>query len=122
MVVTNIYSINEQSSVVGLIGASGGIGLAITSALASAGRTVAAVARRAAMSDELVRIESVIPICQDVTDFVVVAELAATIESEIGPIDLVMNNAGIMGGGGTTWSPGPESYWRVPILHDRSER
>ena len=104
---------NERSSVAVVTGASRGIGLAVTKRLADAGRTVVAVARRAATSDELLQIVGVVPISLDVTDSAAVAAAAATIESTIGPIDLLINNAGVAGGGGSTWSQEPESWWQV---------
>jgi len=81
-------------------GASSGIGAATARLLASAGTTVALVARRAD------RLEEVAADCRatapdsrwwsaDLADPEAAAELALAVWDELGPIDVVVNNAGI---------------------------
>lgn len=81
-------------------GSSRGIGLAIADGLADAGAHVVLNGRNqksleAAKADLSAagRAVSVLPF--DVTDAVAVADAVETIEAEIGPIDIVVNNAGI---------------------------
>lgn len=80
-------------------GASRGIGEATARAFAAAGATVALVARDAArltaLADELGG--SAHP-C-DLTDAAATAELVPTVEAEAGPIDVLVNNAGLAPGG-----------------------
>jgi len=81
-------------------GASSGIGAATAKALAARGTTVALVARRAD------RLEEVAAICQataprskawpaDVSDPEAAADLARRIDDELGPLDVIILNAGI---------------------------
>jgi short-subunit dehydrogenase len=83
-----------------ITGASSGIGAATARLLASGGTTVALVARRAE------RLEAVTADCRlgapdsrwwsaDLSDTGAAAQLARTVWDEIGPIDVVVNNAGI---------------------------
>ncbi len=82
-------------------GASRGIGRAIALALAEAGADVAVNYRtRAAGAEDVARqIRALGPravtIAADVADGVAVATMAATIKDTLGPIDLLVNNAGI---------------------------
>ncbi len=79
-------------------GASSGIGASVARALAAAGATVALVARRAERLDALVaeigggRAGSFV--C-DVRDRPQIAATAAAVEARFGPVDLLVNNAGV---------------------------
>jgi len=79
-------------------GASSGIGAALADALARAGATVALVARRA---DALATVAARLPAGRaegfpcDVRDEAGVARTVAAVERRFGPIDLLVNNAGI---------------------------
>lgn len=73
-------------------GAANGIGLAITKAFEAEGATVAAVDREAFPGD-LGR--SVHPIEWDLSDTAALDDLARAAEEEIGPIDVLVNSAGI---------------------------
>jgi len=48
----------------------------------------------------------------DVSDGAQVAAMVAETERELGPIDLLVNNAGVSGELGN-WETGPEEWWRV---------
>ena len=82
-------------------GASRGIGRAIALALAEAGTDVAVNyhARVAEAEDVAQQIRALgrraVTIAADVADGVAVAAMAATIRGSLGPIDLLVNNAGI---------------------------
>ena len=82
-------------------GASRGIGRAIALALAEAGADVAVNyhARVAEAEDVAQQIRALgrraVTIAADVADGVAVAAMAATIRGSLGPIDLLVNNAGI---------------------------
>jgi NADP-dependent 3-hydroxy acid dehydrogenase YdfG len=82
-------------------GASSGIGLAAAERLASLGARVCATARRADRLEALVRrIEDdggrASAVAADVTDLEAVRAAVRTATEELGPIDILINNAGIM--------------------------
>ncbi len=83
-------------------GSSGGIGAAIAHVLARAGANVCLAARRKdrirSLSIELARAYSVhcLAICTDVTDRTSVQECCEKIFEELGPINFLVNNAGVM--------------------------
>jgi 3-oxoacyl-[acyl-carrier protein] reductase len=94
-------------------GASHGIGRAVAIKLSEAGMRVVAVARTASQLDELAAQFDVVPISLDVTDAVAVANAVDHVESDLGPIDLLVNNAGISGAVGATWLNAPSEWWKV---------
>jgi NAD(P)-dependent dehydrogenase (short-subunit alcohol dehydrogenase family) len=49
----------------------------------------------------------------DVTDRCAVERMVAQVERELGPIDLLVNNAGRMGGIGPLWDVDPDEWWKV---------
>ncbi len=87
-----------MSSVAVITGASSGIGLATTRALAAAGWTVVATARRPAAAHALRELAAEGPGVQlkslDVTSDESVQECIGSILAELGNIDLLVNNAG----------------------------
>jgi 3-oxoacyl-[acyl-carrier protein] reductase len=106
--VTTMLMMREDSTIALVTGASRGIGLAIAKRW-----SVVAIARAAAQSEELEAMAGVVPISLDVTDANAVADVVSHIELEIGPIDLLVNNAGAAGGGGPTWMHEPREWWQV---------
>ena len=74
-------------------GASSGIGAATAQRLANEGARVAAVARRA---DRLQALEGVLPIAADIANPDDVQRVADTVRVELGRVDLVVANAGVM--------------------------
>lgn len=107
-----------RNKVVFLTGASSGIGEALAVALASRGAKFALLARR---GDELERIAE---LCRsagsetlvfpaDVTDAAAVAEAAERTRKELGPIDVLVANAGIGGNDEATRTWDPEAVKRV---------
>ena len=82
-------------------GASSGIGEAIAEALAAEGAAVALAARRAEkLADAVARIEAAggraVAVATDVTKRDDVKRLVATAEEALGPVDIMVNNAGCM--------------------------
>ncbi len=90
-----------------ITGASSGIGEATALALATDGYTVALAARRADLLDQLaerIRATGGNAICFT-TDMCVpeqVEELAQAVQAQLGPIDVLINNAGV-GAGASAW-------------------
>ncbi|MNZ89802.1 2,3-dihydro-2,3-dihydroxybenzoate dehydrogenase [compost metagenome] len=82
-------------------GAAQGIGAAVTKALAGLGATVAALDRQMEGLHELSsklteQGRHVVPFALDVTDSRAVEEAVALIESELGPIEILVNVAGVL--------------------------
>jgi 3-oxoacyl-[acyl-carrier protein] reductase len=94
-------------------GASQGIGRVVAGQLAATGYTVAAAARSMHLLRELSAQTGALPIELDVTDAHAVADAVVRVEAELGPIDLLVNNAGLAGHGGATWTHQPADWWRV---------
>jgi NAD(P)-dependent dehydrogenase (short-subunit alcohol dehydrogenase family) len=94
-----------------------GIGQAITEALAAAGVGVAVAARS---KDQLQQTVSTIraaggraiSVIADVTDIPAVEQMVRRTEAELGPVDLLVNNAAIAGPIGPLWECDPEEWWR----------
>ncbi|MGH8128492.1 MAG: SDR family NAD(P)-dependent oxidoreductase [Gammaproteobacteria bacterium] len=85
-----------------ITGASSGIGRALALALAAEGATVAASARREEALQALAREADllagrIIPYPVDVTEAAAVSQIVSRIESEQGPIDCAILNAGLYG-------------------------
>jgi 3-oxoacyl-[acyl-carrier protein] reductase len=104
---------SQDSPIAFVTGASHGIGRAVAIKLSKAGMRVVAVARNAAQLGELAALVDVVPISLDVSDAVAVAAAVAGIESDLGPIELLVNNAGISGASGASWLNAPSDWWRV---------
>jgi len=82
-------------------GASSGIGWHFAEVLAAAGAKVAAAARRADRLDDLARdIKAAggecLPVSCDVTQQASVASAIATVEARLGPVSVLVNNAGVV--------------------------
>ncbi|MEM7340852.1 MAG: glucose 1-dehydrogenase [Actinomycetota bacterium] len=81
-------------------GSSQGIGLALARALGAAGATVVLNGRRQAELDDAATTLAADGIdvhaeCGDVTDDDAVASMVASVEQRVGPLDIVVNNAGV---------------------------
>ena len=108
--------LGEQVTLV--TGGGRGIGRAIAQALATAGAAVAVMARTA---DEVAETAALIDatggravaVTADVTDRQAVERAVATIERQLGPVDVLVNNAGVGGPIGPLWGVDPEEWWRT---------
>jgi 3-oxoacyl-[acyl-carrier protein] reductase len=94
-------------------GASKGIGAVVATRLAASGYRVAAVARSTVQLEALAARTDALPLPLDVTDAQAVAVVVTRVESELGPISLLVNNAGLAGKGGVSWEHQPGDWWRV---------
>jgi NAD(P)-dependent dehydrogenase (short-subunit alcohol dehydrogenase family) len=90
-----------------------GIGANIARELASGGARVAVAARTREQVDEVAQEINGLPFEVDVADREAVERMVADTESELGPIDLLVANAGIGNQDGATWEVGPADWWRV---------
>jgi NAD(P)-dependent dehydrogenase (short-subunit alcohol dehydrogenase family) len=96
-------------------GAASGIGLATSKLLAARGARVALVDRAgdaAAAAAEDVQGETVVSVT-DVSDPAQVKACFAAVAEQLGPVDLVFNNAGVMVGGGPLHEISPEDFDRM---------
>jgi NAD(P)-dependent dehydrogenase (short-subunit alcohol dehydrogenase family) len=90
-----------------------GIGAGIARELADAGAHVAVAARTRAQVEHVAREIGGVPLEVDVSDRASVDAMSIQAESELGPIDLLVANAGIGGPGGSTWEVDPDEWWQV---------
>ena len=110
------YDFSGQVAIV--TGGGRGIGRVTAQALAGAGALVALVARSQAEIDEsaaLIRQSGgrALAICADVADPAAVEAMARQVERELGAVDLLVNNAGMVGTPGPTWEADIDEWRRV---------
>jgi NAD(P)-dependent dehydrogenase (short-subunit alcohol dehydrogenase family) len=90
-----------------------GIGRGIAHELAAGGMRVAVAARTREQVDETAREIGGLAVQVDVSDAGSVSAMVAEVEQELGPIDLLVNNAGIAGWEKPSWEVEPADWWRV---------
>jgi NAD(P)-dependent dehydrogenase (short-subunit alcohol dehydrogenase family) len=114
----NHQEIDLGGQVAIVTGGGRGIGRAMAQALAKVGAAVAVVARSAGQLAETVSLieeagERAIAFPSDVTDRQAVEQMVRDVERQLGPADLLVNNAGInQPSFGPIWESDPESWWR----------
>lgn len=90
-----------------------GIGANIARELASAGMRVAVGARTRAQVEEVAAEVGGLALTLDVADADSVTAAVARTLSELGPIDLLVNDAGIQTDDAPLWEYDPDDWWRV---------
>ena len=90
-----------------------GVGESIARELASAGARVAVAARTKAQVEQVAGELEGLALEADVSDPAAVERMVAETELELGPIDLLVANAGIGNQDGATWEIDPADWWRV---------
>jgi len=117
----SVNSVSERIDLTGQVaivtGGGRGIGRAMAQALAGAGARVAVVARTEEQLAGTVRLISdakgqAMAFRADVTDQEAVECMVADVEKQLGPIDLLVNNAGHGGEVGAMWEVDPDAWWR----------
>lgn len=108
-------SADDLSGQVALVTGGGrGIGRRIALELAQAGARVAAAARTPEEIAETARLTGGIAVEADVSDEAAVARTVERVEAELGPIDLLVNDAGVADWDERpTWELEPARWWRV---------
>ncbi len=98
-----------------------GIGRGIALGLAKEGWDVAVSARSAAQLSETVKLAEgrVIPVPADVSDRASVKALVRSVEFMLGPVSLLVNNAGTAGPLGPFWESNPDEWWRCQEVNLR---
>jgi acyl-CoA synthetase (AMP-forming)/AMP-acid ligase II len=105
-------------TVVLVSGGSRGLGRLLAGRLARAGAAVALVARSgdelAAAVDEIKRGGgTAASAIADVTDQQALEAAIAQLHQQLGPVDVLINNAGVIGPAGPTWELDPTSWWHT---------
>jgi NAD(P)-dependent dehydrogenase (short-subunit alcohol dehydrogenase family) len=106
-------------------GAGRGFGRAIAERFAAEGAAVALLARSLAQLDEVAQAirdagGHAIGVRCDVTDSASVESAVRKTEELLGPVDLLVNNAGVPGPFGPVWQVSPEEWWRAQAVHIRA--
>jgi len=117
-------SIDLSGQVALVTGGGRGIGREIAQQLANAGATIAVAARtRAQLNKTVAAITAAGGQCNafemDVTNLTSVKQAVAAVTEQLGPIDLLVNNAGIGANGAAAWDVDPKDWWRVMEVNVR---
>jgi 3-oxoacyl-[acyl-carrier protein] reductase len=104
---------DELRGVALITGGGRGIGAGIARELAAAGMKVAVSARTAEEVEAVARDIGGLGIVADVSSPESVEAMVDRVEGELGPIDLLVANAGISGPRGVTWEVDPADWWKV---------
>ena len=102
-----------MSSVAFVTGAGRGIGEAVATRLAADGWRVAVAARSADQLERVADVTGALAVPLDVTDAGAVSAAVRRVTEELGPVELLVNNAGAGGSGGPTWAKEPAAWWGV---------
>lgn len=117
-------SIDLSGQVALVTGGGRGIGRAVAVALAEAGASVAVNARTEEQVEETVRLVRTVggtaaPFPADVSEPASVERLVSDVTARFGPIDLLVNNAGLSGPPGRDWEHDSERWWYVISVNVR---
>lgn len=94
-------------------GAGDGTGRVVAVQLADHGHQVVAAARSTGKLVESAKETGVHPMTLDATDRNALDDVVARIEAGTGPIDLLVDNAGVAGHGGVSWEYPSDDWWRI---------
>ena len=107
-----------RGTVVLVTGGGRGLGRVMARALAAAGASVGLVARSAGQLDETVRlvedsggVAAAVP--ADVSDERSMADAIGLLRERLGPVDVLVNNAGVGGPIGRVWEVDAHEWWRT---------
>jgi NAD(P)-dependent dehydrogenase (short-subunit alcohol dehydrogenase family) len=128
MTTTNRYpdvALPLTGSVALITGGGRGIGRVLALALAGAGASVGLIARsphQLAESAQLIEAAGGVAVAAsaDVSDPEATATAVAKLRHELGPVDLLVNNAGVGGPVGPAWDVQEEDWWRTVEVNLRS--
>ena len=105
-------------------GASRGLGQAFAVGLARAGMSVGITARTSEGLKQTLRAMEdaggkALAVQADIADRSAVAKVIREVEEQLGPIDLLLNNAGVSEPFGPTWETDPDEWWRCQEINVR---
>jgi NAD(P)-dependent dehydrogenase (short-subunit alcohol dehydrogenase family) len=106
-------------------GAGRGFGRAIAERFAAEGAKVAVASRTTAQLDEVVAAiraggGEALAVTADVTDRASIDAAVSRIEADLGPVDLLVSNAGVPGPFGPLWQVDPDEWWQAQEVHIRA--
>ncbi|GAA0267818.1 hypothetical protein GCM10009127_04450 [Alteraurantiacibacter aestuarii] len=106
-------------------GAGRGFGRAIAQRLAAEGARVALAARSTGQLEEAAQaIQSAggeaLAFACDVTDPGSISAALSDVQARLGPVDLLISNAGVPGPFGPLWEVDPQEWWRAQEIHIRA--
>jgi 3-oxoacyl-[acyl-carrier protein] reductase len=104
---------DELSGVALVTGGGRGIGASIARELAAAGMDVAVSARTREQVEEIAGEIGGLAVVADVSSPGDAEAMVGEVERELGPLDLLVNNAGVAHWGHKTWEDEPAEWWRV---------
>jgi NAD(P)-dependent dehydrogenase (short-subunit alcohol dehydrogenase family) len=107
-----------QGSVALVTGGGRGLGRVIAEALADSGAAVGVIGRTSEDLNETVRaIQSAGGVaaagCADVSDEPATAQAVGELRRRLGPVDVLVNNAGVCGPIGPLWEAAADEWWRT---------
>jgi 3-oxoacyl-[acyl-carrier protein] reductase len=109
-----VHPARELEGQIALVTGGGrGIGRMIARELADAGMRVAVAARTAGQVQETAQEIDGLAVIADVSKREDVEAMTATVERKLGPIDLLVNNAGVGPSRALPWKEDPADWWRV---------
>ncbi len=103
----------ELEGVALVTGGGRGIGAGIARELAAGGMKVAVSSRTREQVEEVAKEIGGLAVVADVSSRESVEAMVEEVERELGPIDLLVANAGISGWGPSTWEIEPDDWWNV---------
>lgn len=112
----NSYDFEDRVAIV--TGAGQGIGLAVAERMLAGGARVAIWDRDAALLDALAahpQAGRILPLAVDIGDLAAVESATARVMAAHGRIDILVNNAAIVGPNATTWDYPPQAF--VDVVH-----
>lgn len=111
----NVYDLNEQIAVV--TGAAQGIGLAVVKRMLASGARVSIWDRDRSLLDETMKAlaepDRVQALAVDIADMAGVEKATVTALDRFGKIDILVNNAAVVGPNAATWEYPPEAFREV---------
>ncbi|HYZ53749.1 MAG TPA: SDR family NAD(P)-dependent oxidoreductase [Streptosporangiaceae bacterium] len=118
MLIEREHDCDLTGTVVLVSGGGRGLGRLLASTLARAGAAVALLARSGveldATVDEITRAGGTAAAAiADVTDPQALEAAVARLHEQLGPVDVLINNAGTIGPAGPTWELDPAAWWRT---------
>ena len=114
-----------EGQVAMITGAGRGFGRAIAEKLAAEGAQVALLSRSLTQLDQVADAiraggGKAIAVRCDVTDSNSIEHAVSVVEQLLGPIDLLVNNAGVPGPFGPIWEVDPDEWWKAQAVHIRA--
>jgi NAD(P)-dependent dehydrogenase (short-subunit alcohol dehydrogenase family) len=124
MMANTLLPVDLTGQVAVVTGGGRGLGRVIAERLAASGAAVAVVGRSAQPLEATAQAIQqsggrALALVADVADRQAVEHMVQTVEQRLGPIDVLVNNAAIMGKIGPLWESDPDAWWEVMDINVR---